>query len=66
MDPLTIIALASDAIKLAQSVVPQIRDMFARGEIQAADQAKVRAAYNSLRVQAGGEYTGPEWELSGR
>jgi outer membrane protein TolC len=61
-----IIALATGALTFGKSLIPQIRDMFASGEVSAADQAKVRAAYDSLRKQAGGEFTGPEWELSGR
>jgi outer membrane protein TolC len=66
MDPITVLALASAAMKLVKEAIPAIRDAFANGEISEADQAKVRAEYDSLRAQAGGEFTGPEWELSGR
>lgn len=66
MDPITILALASAAMKLVKEALPAIRDAFAAGEVSEADQARVRAEYESLRTQAGGEFTGPEWELSGR
>lgn len=66
MDPLTILALAGAALKLAKDAAPFIRDLIASGEIPVEDQAKVRAAYESLRQQLGGEYTGSHWELSGR
>lgn len=66
MDPITVLALASAAAKLIREALPVIRDAFTSGEISEEDQARVRAEYESLRSQAGGEFTGPEWELSGR
>lgn len=66
MDPMTIIMMASAGIKFAKEAIPAIQEMFARGQISVEDQAKVRAEYESLRTLAGGEFTGPEWELSGR
>lgn len=66
MDPITVLALVSAAVKLGKEVIPQIRDAFANGEIPDDKQAEVRAQYESLRQQLGGEYQGPQWELSGR
>lgn len=66
MNPMAILALASAAAQLVRESLPVIRDAIKGGEISEADQARVLAEYNSLRTQAGGEFTGPEWELSGR
>lgn len=66
MDPITTIALASAALKLIKDVVTDLRERFQSGEIPDEKQAEVRAQFDSLRNQLGGEFTGPEWELSGR
>lgn len=66
MNPLTVLALASAAMQLVRESIPVIRDAFESGEISEEDQARVRAEYESLRSQAAGQFTGPEWELSGR
>ncbi len=66
IDPLTVIMMASAAIKFAKEAVPAIREMFQKDLISVEQQAEVRAHYESLRRQLGGEFTGPEWELSGR
>lgn len=66
MDPVTILMMASAGLKFAKEAIPAIREALSSGEISADQQAKVRADYESLRSQLGGEWTGPEWELSGR
>lgn len=66
MDPITMLAFASAGFKLAKEAVTTIREQFAKGEISEEDQAKVRAEYDSLRNELGGEFSGPQWELSGR
>lgn len=66
MNPITILALASAAMQLVKESLPVIRDAIKGGEVSEADQERVLNEYNSLRTQAGGEFSGPEWELSGR
>lgn len=66
MDPITMLAFASAGFKLAKEAVTTIREQFAKGEISEEQQEAVRAEYDSLRGQLGGEFTGPQWELSGR
>lgn len=66
MDPLTLLALSSAAMKLVKDTLPLVRDSLNNGEVSAADQDKVRAEYESLRSQLGGEFQGEHWELSGR
>lgn len=66
MDPITMLAFASAGFKLAKEAITTIREQFASGEITEDQQAAVRAEYDSLRGQLGGEFQGPEWELSGR
>lgn len=66
MDPITALSLASLAVKFGKETVTAIREAFAAGEISEEKQAAVRAEYESLRQQLGGEFTGAQWELSGR
>ena len=66
LDPISILSLASLAIKVAKDAMPAIREAFSNGTIPADQQAKVRAEYESLRLQLGGEYEGSHWSLSGR
>jgi len=66
MDPITVITLASAAMALVKQAMPTIRDAINGGQLSAEDEAKVRAEYESLRKQLGGEFTGSHWELSGR
>lgn len=66
MEPMTILMLASAALKLAKEAIPAIRDAINGGELSAEDEANVRAEYESLRQQLGGEYSGSHWQLSGR
>lgn len=66
MDPVTTIALASAALKLIKQTVTDIKAAWDNGEISAEKQDEVRAEFESLRNQLGGEFTGSHWELSGR
>jgi hypothetical protein len=66
MDPLTILSLTSAAMALLKEAIPQVREMFANGEITKEQQEKVLAEYNSLKERAESQFSGPEWEQSGR
>lgn len=66
MEPITLISLASLSMKVIKEALPAIREAFSNGTIPASQQEHVRAEYESLRSQLGGEFTGPHWELSGR
>lgn len=66
MDPISALAFASAAMALIKQLLPTIRDAINGGELSAADEAKARAEYESLREQLGGEFSGSHWQLSGR
>lgn len=66
MDPLTIIGMTSAAIAFLKEAIPQVRDMFERGEITKEQQEALLAEYTSLKEKADGQFSGPEWEQSGR
>ncbi len=63
MDPITIIAAANAAMSLMEALVPQIRNLVSRGEITVEQQQELLKKYNSLKTQADGQFTGPEWEV---
>lgn len=66
MDPLTLISLTSAAIALLKEAIPQVQEMFNRGEITKEQQDKLLSEYESLRDQTGGQFEGKEWDKSGR
>lgn len=66
MDPITIITMVSAALSFAKEAIPQIQEWVNNGEISKEDQEKLLAEYKSLKDRANGEFSGPEWESSGR
>ena len=49
MDPITILALISGAQQLVKLLVPEVQKLLASGNVSAADQAKLKAAIDSIR-----------------
>jgi|GEM_PF-2748735 len=66
MDPLTAIAALNASITLTQTLLPVIAQMKNDGQITAEQQAELLAKYNSLRAQADGQFSGPQWQVSGK
>jgi hypothetical protein len=66
MDPITVLAMASAAMAFLKEAVPQIKEMFNRGEITKEQQDALLAEYQSLRERTEGQFAGKEWEKSGR
>lgn len=63
MDPITIIAATNAALALAETLIPKIREMANSGEITPEDQLAVLSRYRSLKAQADGQFSGPEWTV---
>ena len=64
MDPTTVIALLNGALSLSHQLIPIVAQFRAEGKMSPEEQARLMAAYNSLRTQADGQFTGPAWQLS--
>jgi hypothetical protein len=62
MDPVTAINLAVTGLNLVEQLLPVIEQMRLSGDITAAQQAEVRARYESLKARADGQFNGPEWQ----
>jgi len=52
------------ALALAESLLPIIDNLAARGEISVEKQAEARQRYLSLRAKADGQFTGPQWQVA--
>jgi len=63
MDPITVIAVINGSMSLVKSLLPVIDQMVQSGEITPAQQAEARAAYESLKAQADGQFQGPHWQI---
>lgn len=62
-----LLAILSASVNGIKTLVPIIRDALSNSEeISQEELDSLRKQYDSLRTQAGGEFTGPQWELSGR
>lgn len=59
MDPLTILAIISGAQAILKAAVPEVQRLLNSGEISVEDQAKLKAAIDSIRD--GSAFTGDEW-----
>lgn len=64
---------AAEALVLAQAliaglktIIPTIRDAVGGGEITPEQEQALQNDIAALRGQPGAQYTGPEWEQSGR
>lgn len=62
MDPATAISLFSVGASLVERMIPIIRDLHLKGQINAAQQQQVLDRYQSLKTRADGQFTGPQWE----
>ena len=60
MDPITILALISGAQQLVKLLVPEVQKLIASGNVSAADQAKLKAAIDSIRD--GSAFSGDAWQ----
>lgn len=65
---IAVMTLVSASVNGVQALIKMIRqayednkDSYTQEELN-----KIHAAYESLRTGAGGEFTGPQWDLSGR
>jgi hypothetical protein len=63
MDPITAIAAANAALALAETLIPKIQEWAKNGDVTPEQEASVRARLLSLRARAGGEFSGPEWQV---
>ena len=61
-----LIALINAALAVLKITIPQLKDFVSRGEVSVDDQKKVKDEYESLKARADGQFTGPQWEKSGR
>jgi hypothetical protein len=59
MDPVTILAIISGAQQILKIAVPEVQRLLASGEVSAEDQAKLKAAIDSIRD--GSAFTSDEW-----
>lgn len=66
MEPFEYIALGSAALRLLQTLIPQIRDAINGGTLTAEQEADARVTYAASRAAGGDLYSGPEYDLSGR
>lgn len=64
MDPVTTVAALNGALALANTLIPVVAQYRKDGLISAEDQAKLLANYESLKTQASGEFSGPQWQPS--
>lgn len=64
MDPVTVLAALNGALSLANTLLPVVEQYRKDGVISADDQAKVKAAYESLRTRADGQFAGAAWQPS--
>jgi hypothetical protein len=65
MDPITAISALNAALTLSEQLLPVIQQHVQSGTITAEQQAAVRAAYDRLRTRADGQFSGPQWQVSG-
>lgn len=66
MDPVTGIALLTALLAGAKELIPQIKDWVESGDVTPEEQQKLMAEYESLKKKADGQFSGPEWDKSGR
>lgn len=59
MDPITILAIISGAQQIIKVAVPEVERLLASGEVSVEDQAKLKAAIDSIRD--GSAFQGSEW-----
>ena len=64
METAAIIAALNGALSLSTTLLPLIQQLQQQGQITAQQQAALLAQYNSLKTQADGQFSGPEWKLS--
>ncbi len=57
------IILATAALALLEKILPVIAARVKSGEIDPAEQQKLRDHYLALRAQGEKAFTGPEWEI---
>jgi len=63
MTPANTVLVVTSALTLVEQLLPKITELASRGEISAEQQAEVRARYESLKVKAAGQFSGPEWQI---
>ncbi len=66
MNAANTVLLVNASLTLLQELIPTLAQAKADGKITPEQQAEVLASYNSLKAKADGQFSGPEWELSGR
>jgi hypothetical protein len=59
LDPITILAIISGAQQIIKVAVPEVERLLASGEVSVEDQAKLKAAIDSIRD--GSAFAGSEW-----
>jgi hypothetical protein len=59
LDPITILAIISGAQQIIKVAVPEVERLLASGEVSVEDQAKLKAAIDSIRD--GSAFHGSEW-----
>lgn len=62
MEAAAIIAAINGAVQLIAALTPLIEQARLKGEISVEQQAELKAAFDSLRSAAGGQFSGPEWQ----
>lgn len=64
MNAAAILAALNGALQLSTVLLPLVDQLKQTGEVTEAQQAEILAKYNSLKAQADGQFTGPQWKLS--
>jgi hypothetical protein len=64
MDPLTLLALTTGAIELADKLVAEVERRRHEGDITTAQQSTTRDRYLALRARGDAAFQGPEFEPS--
>ena len=50
-------------LNLVQGLAPQIKDLFARGEISADEQARLKASVESILADYSSHFSAPHWQV---
>ncbi len=66
MNSVAILAALNGAIEITTTLIPVVDQLKRDGLVTEEQQAAILAKYNSLKKQADGQFSGPQWELSGR
>jgi hypothetical protein len=64
MDPLTLLALTTGAIEIADKLVAEVERRRHEGDITSAQQSTTRDRYLALRARGDAAFQGPEFEPS--